>query len=236
MAPPDLDHLGDSADWARLAAGEVAVDVAAELSAPLGDLRDRLAMLVDRIDRHVAYQTGPEPYPWKQLQALRQDLAAAYLETTTLARLAADLASTVGALGVGAIAIDDVEHLVEAAVQLGRHRIAAQTELLVDAGVLPAVYAPASELVLAIARMVGACALSAAGADRASLAVRTRAEEDGGRTWVVITTSDNGGGAPAAAAALASVLGPFAHRLGGSFDGTSQVGQGSAFELRLPAI
>jgi signal transduction histidine kinase len=233
MAPP---HDDDLTHWARLAAGEVAVDVAAELSAPLGGLRDRLALLVDRIDRHVAYQTGPEPYPWKALQALRQDLAAAYLETTALSRLAADLASTVGALGDGAIAIGDVDRLVEAAVQLARHRIAPQTELLVDAGALPPVYAPVSELVLAIARMVGACAASAAGADKASLSVRTRAEEDGGHTWVVITASDNGGGARAAAHALAGVLGPFAHGLGGSFDGTSEIGQGSVFELRLPAL
>lgn len=222
-------------EWARLAAGDVAVDVAHELAAPMHELRDRLAMLVDRIDRHVAFQTGPEPYPWKQLTALRQDLATAYLETTQLARLAADLAATVGALGVGAVVIDDVERHVEAAVLLSRHRLAASTEMLVDTGVLPSVRAPVAELVLAIARMVGACAASAAGAEKASIAVRAREVEEGGRTWVSVSVSDNGVGAPTAAVALGPVS-AFARSLGGAFDGTSEIGQGSAFELRLPAV
>src|SRR5688500_16382933 len=109
--------------WPREAAGDVAVDVAAELAAPLADLRDRLAMLADRIDRHVAYQTGPEPYPWKQLQALRQDLASAYLETTSMSQLASDLGATIASLGTGPVDIDDLGHLVEAGVHLARHRI-----------------------------------------------------------------------------------------------------------------
>src|SRR5688572_748798 len=115
MVPVDDDDL---MRWARAAAGDVAVDVAAELAVPLADLRDRLAMLADRIDRHVAYQTGPEPYPWKQLQALRQDLAGAYLETTSMSRLASDLGATIAALGNAPVEIDDLGHLVEAGVQL----------------------------------------------------------------------------------------------------------------------
>jgi signal transduction histidine kinase len=230
MGTPDHDLV----NWARAAAGEVAVDVAAELAIPLGDLRDRLALLVDRIDRHVAFQTGPEPYPWRQLQALRQDLAAAYLETTQLARLSADLAATVGALDAGDAVIDDVERQVEAAVQLARHRIGPNTELLVDLGAVPPVRAPMSELVLAIARMVAACAASANAAAKASISVRTRAEDNG--AWVVIAAADNGAGAPEAAAALTQLLGPVAQRLGGHFDGTSEPGQGSAFELRLPHL
>ena len=229
MVPPDDDDL---TRWARAAAGELAVDVAAELAAPLADLRDRLAMLADRIDRHVAYQTGPEPYPWKALQALRQDLAGAYLETTSMSRLASDLGATIAALGVGAVEIDDVERLVEAGVQLARHRVGPRTELLVDLGVVPAVRAPAAELTLAVAKMVGACARSADRVERAALAVRCRLEQDA----IVITVSDNGGGAPEAAPELAAILAPFAQRHGGSFDGHSQPDQGSIFELRLPAL
>lgn len=217
--------------WARAAAGEVAVDVAAELSAPLGALRDRLALLVDRIDRHISVQTGPEPYPWKQLQSLRQDLAAAYLETTNLARLAVDLDRTMGALGAGPVVIEDVEHVVESAVHLARHRVSTHTELLLDCGILPPVRAPVAELTLAISRMVAACAVSAALVERASLSVRART--DG--AWVAITVSDNGAGAPAAAAALGALL-AFARSLGGTFTGTSERAHGSAFELRLPAV
>lgn len=228
MVPPDDDPLR----WARDAAGDVAVDAAAELAAPLADLRDRLAMLVDRIDRHVAHSTGPEPYPWKALQSLRQDLAAGYLQLTQLAELAGDLAGAVGSLGSPAVEIDDVERQVEAAVHLARHRIGPQTELLVDLGWVPRVHAPVGELVLAIVRMIAVCARSASGAERTSLSVRCH-EEDG---WIVIAAADNGAGAPELAAALAATLGPFAQRHGGVFEGTSQPGQGSAFELRLPAL
>jgi hypothetical protein len=226
----------DAVTWARAAAGDVAVDVAAEAAAPLAELRDRLALLVDRIDRHVASSSGPEAYPWKQLAALRQDLAAAYLETQSLTRLVADLAATVGALGAPPVEIDDVERHVEAAVQLARHRIGARTELLVDVGWVPPVVAPVGELVLAVTRMIAVCAASADRVERASLSVRTRAEEDEGVVWVVISTADNGAGAPEAAAQLAGSLGGFAERLGGSFVATSEVEQGSVLELRIPAV
>jgi hypothetical protein len=232
MAPPDDDPV---TRWARDAAGDVAVDAAAELAGPLADLRDRLALLVDRIDRHVAYSTGPEPYPWRSLQSLRQDLAAGYLQLTQLAQLAGDLAGAIGGLGGPAVEIDDVERHVEAAVHLARHRIGPRTELLVDAGWVPAVRVPVGELTLAVARMIAVCAASAQRAERAALSVRCRAEEDGPSHWIVVTAADNGAGAPAAAAALAADLAPFARRHGGSFDGTSEVGQGSTFELRLPA-
>jgi len=189
-------------------------------------------MLADRIDRHVAYQTGPEPYPWKQLQALRQDLAGAYLETTSMSRLASDLGATIATLGAGPLALDDVERLVEAGVQLARHRIGAQTELLVDVSSVPPVRAPAGVLTLAVAKMVAVCARSSETADKAALSVRCRLDEDS----VVISADDNGAGAPEAAAELVAILVPFAQRHGGSFVGTSQAGQGSAFELRLPVI
>src|SRR5690606_7202004 len=67
-------------------AGEVAVEVARQITDPLRGLRDRLGLVVDHIERHVATSTGPTPYPWRSLQSLRQDLAAAYLEATQLAR------------------------------------------------------------------------------------------------------------------------------------------------------
>lgn len=229
MAAADDDDL---TRWARAAAGDVAVDVAVELAAPLADLRDRLAMLADRIDRHVAYQTGPEPYPWKQLQALRQDLASAYLETTSMSRLASDLGATIAMLGAGPVEITDLGHLVEAGVQLARHRIGPRTELLIDIGSVPAVHAPAGVLTLAVAKMIAVCARSADPVERSALSVRCRLEADG----VVITASDNGSGAPEAAAELTAILAPFAQRLGGTFDGHSQAGQGSVFELRLPPL
>lgn len=239
MASPDDDVVIEDlplaplagANWARAAAGEVAGDVVAELAAPLADLRDRLALIVDRIDRHVAEAPGPVPYPWKSLQAMRQDLAALYLSTTTMADLGGELAGIVRGLGGPPVTVE-VERAVEGAVSLTRHRIGARTELLVDIGSVPHVTAPAAELTLIVARMIGVCVRSADAADRASLSVRTRAEAD----WVVIMVADNGAGAPAEVAALAQAAAVFASAYGGGFVGASEVGQGSALELRLPPV
>src|SRR5689334_25425155 len=70
----------------RQLAGEIAVEVARDVAEPIRALRDRLGLVVDHLERHVATSTGPTPYPWRSLQSLRQELAAAYLEATQLAR------------------------------------------------------------------------------------------------------------------------------------------------------
>ncbi len=238
MAAPDDDVLNGAPPglgerrWARAMAGEIATDVAAGLASPLATLRDSLALLVDRIDRHISSQTGPTAYPWRSLQAMRQDLAAAYLSTTSMAALASDLSGVVGTLG-GAAVDTDVGPQIEAAVNLARHHLAAGTELFVDLGSTPPARVPPGELVLAVARMIAVCARSAAQLERASLSVRTRLEATPARR-VVIVVVDNGGGDPPAAAELVIALGALAQRLGGSFDGTSSLGRGSVFELRIP--
>jgi signal transduction histidine kinase len=79
--------------------------------------------------------------------------------------------------------------------------------------------------------MIAACAASADLVEKASLSVRCREEEGG---WIVVSTADNGAGAPELAARLAATLTPFAQQLGGSFDGASEAGKGSWFELRIP--
>ena len=232
MAPVDDDVLS-ARPWARAVAGELAADVAVGLATPLAGLRDALALLVDRIDRHIASQTGPTPYPWRSLQAMRQDLAAAYLSATTMAELASDLSAVVGALGAGVAEVDVAPH-VELAVSLARHHVAPGVELLVDLASSPPVRVAPAELALAVARAIAVCARSAAGVERASLSIRTSVEDEPGGQRVVVAVVDNGAGDAAGAAALIAALGDFARHLGGTFDGTSAAGQGCAFELRLP--
>lgn len=231
MAQADDDALIALAAWTRTAAGEVAGDVIAEMATPLADLRDHLALIVERIDRHVADASGPVPYPWKALQAMRQDLAALYLSSTTMSEMGRELASVVRGLGGPAGAVE-VEHVVEAAVSLVRHRIGARTELLVDAGSVPLVLAPQAELTTVVARMIAVCARSADRADTAAMSVRTRGEGD----WVVISAVDNGAGAAEETAALGTVLATFTAAHGGSYAATSEPDQGTALELRLPAF
>jgi signal transduction histidine kinase len=225
-APTDEE---DARRHARAVGASIAVDVASELAEPLRALRDRLAILVDGIDKHVALSTGPTPYPWKPLQMLRQDLADAYLQTRQMARLAGDFTRALGAIGapIGEL---DVNKEVEAAVNLVAYRIGPRTEMFVDLGQLPPCRGAAGELMLAVAQLVVVCAESAARVDGSAVSIRTRREDD----RVAISVADNGGGAPDSAGAACSHVAAVAARAGGSFDGTSPEGQGSAFELRLP--
>ena len=43
-------------------AGEVAMEVARQLTDPVRALRDRLGLVVDHLERHVATSTGPTPH------------------------------------------------------------------------------------------------------------------------------------------------------------------------------
>jgi signal transduction histidine kinase len=231
---------GGSGDEGRarfaMVTGLLATGVAHELAQPLRELREGLAVMIETIDRHVANARGPSPLPWKTLQGLRQELADAYLQARTVARLASDLAEGVGELG-GAPAWIEVNQHVEAALNLARHRVAARTEIFVDLGSVPEVFAVGGELMLGIARLLLVCASSASGVDGSALSVRTRHERYGAGTpdQVVIYVADNGAGAPVEGAAAHVLLVPLARALGGSFVGASEPGQGSVFELRIPA-
>jgi signal transduction histidine kinase len=217
-------------------AGLLASGVAGQISRPLRQLRENLALVVETLDRYVTRARGPTPYPWKSLQALRQQLADTYLLSRNVARLAGDLA---GALEAEASIAEpvDVNKLVEAALNLARHRIGAHTEVFVDLGMVPLARAVPGQMILAIAKMIVVAADSAAAMDGAALSVRTRRERDeaAGTDEVIVFVADNGRGMPSAAAAVDALARPIAAALGGSFSGASEAGTGSAFELRLPA-
>ncbi len=205
--------------------GEVAVEVAHQLTDPVRALRDRLGLLVDHLERHVANSTGPTPYPWRSLQTLRQDLAAAYLEATQLARRLDELDR---ALGDEATQWFDLAAAVDLGLRLAGHHLGPGIELLFDLGnVAPARGTPGA-LALIVAQLVAVCAKSARAATGSSLSVRVAADEG----WGVVTIADNGGGSDRAAdlGELArSILTPW----GGAVDAASAAGQGCAFELRL---
>jgi C4-dicarboxylate-specific signal transduction histidine kinase len=221
-------------DPLRAVAGALASGVAGQLSQPLRELRENLAVMVETLDRYVAEAPGPTPYPWKALHALRQELAHAYLLSREVARMAGDLHEGVsGADGV--TQVTDVNRCVESALNLARHRLSKHTEVFVDLGSLPPVHAVPGELVLAIAKLVLCCADSAARREGSALSIKTARGRSGETETVVISIADNGSGLPAAARAAEHVVAPVVRRLRGTFEGNSQPGQGSAFECHLPA-
>lgn len=216
----------------RAVAGVLAGNVTAELSKPLRELRELLVVMVETVEQHIAHAEGPEPFPWKSLQTLRQELADAYLLSRETARLASELAEAVIVNEV--VEAVDVNRLVEAALELVRHGVSRDIELFVDLGSVPPVRAAAGELILVVAKMLLCCADSAAGLDGSAVSVQTRLEHEGERDVVLISASDNGRGSPDLAESARRVLRPVARRLGGSFEGVSVADKGSVFECRLP--
>lgn len=209
----------------KLVAGEVAIDVARQVSEPMRALRDRLGLVVDHLERHVATSTGPTPYPWRSLQSLRQDLSSAYLEVTQLARRLEELDQ---ALQPAEPQPFDLAAAVDLGLRLAGHHFGPGVELLFDLGAVPPARGIPGTASLIVAQLVAVCAGSARGVASSSLTVRVWADE----AWDVITIADNGGGDPHALE-LGEVARAILTSWGGSVDAASEPGKGCAFELRL---
>jgi signal transduction histidine kinase len=212
-------------------AGEVAADIATQLAEPVRALRDRLGLVVDHLERHVATSTGPSPYPWRSLQALRQDLGGAYLEATTLARRLDELESAL---------VDqppdwfDLAPAVDHGLRLANHHItsghiAGGIELMIDLGATPHVRGTPGTLALVIAQLVAICADSARARPNSTLSVRTMLDGDG---WAMVQVIDNGSGSPRAVA-LGELVRDIVAPWGTEVDAASEPDQGCAFELRM---
>ena len=212
-------------------AGEVAVEVAQQLAEPLRALRDRLGLVVDHLERHVATSTGPTPYPWRALQALRQDLAAAYLEATHLARRLDELDRALRHDPPGLIRRRGRGRPRAAAREPPRRVVCAccaGIELLFDLGEVPPARGDGGTLALLVAQLVAVCARSAREVPGSALSVRVVADGDA----ATIAIADNGGGDDQVAALgelARAIVGPW----GASVDAASAPGRGCAFELRF---
>ena len=213
------------------AAGALASGVADELCAPLREIRDALAILIETLDRHFADASGPEPYPWAATKALRERLAETYLLSRSVTRTTGDLAQAVS-VQAGHAETVDVNKLVEQAVALARHRFGDDCEVSIDTGALPTVRLVPGELVLLIATLLG----EAAGAARAgggAVFIRTRRDTEGGAAVALIQVSDVSGERDRRAIEQLArrVLGP----LGGTLGRAAGRGGGAALlEIRIP--
>ena len=223
-----LALVGDAhePEAAHAMAGEVAVDVARQLAEPGRALRDRLGLVVDHLERHVATSTGPSPYPWRALQVLRHDLSAAYLEATTLARRLDELDRALAGDPSGWF---DVAAAVELGLSLAGHHLASGLELLIDLGHTPPARGTAGTLALLIAQLVAVSASSARDLPGSTLSVRVTRDD---ASWTLVTIADNGAGSPRAHALGELARGVIA-AWGATVDATSVAGAGCVFELRL---
>ena len=220
--PPDLPD-----DRRGVVAGHVAIEIARQLAEPVRALRDRLGLVVDLLERHVATSTGPTPYPWRSVQALRQDLGGAYLEVTALARRVDELDR---ALADDAIGWFDLPAAVDLGLRLAGHHLASGEglELMIDLGDPPPARGTPGTLALLVAHLATACARSARALPGSTLSVRV----GGDGPWAVVLIADNGAGSPRLdqlRELARSVLAPW----GATVEAASAEGQGCAFELRL---
>lgn len=209
--------------------GQVVADVAQQLAEPVRTLRDRLGLIVDHLERHVATSTGPTPYPWRSLQVLRQDLGGAYLEATALARRLDELER---ALGDHAPTWFELERAVDHGLRLAHHHVATGIELLIDLGATPRVRGAPGTFALVVAQLVAICAESARALDASTLSVRTMLDP-AEPAWALVTIIDNGVG-DARAVALGELARGIVEPWGGTVDAASEPQHGCAFEIRLP--
>lgn len=215
--------------------GTLAIEITQHVADPVRGLRDRLGLVVDHLERFVSTSTGPTPYPWRSLQSLRQDLAAAYLEVTQLARRLDELDR---AILDRAETTFDLATAVDLGLRLAGHHLAptgpdalaAPFEQLFDLGNTSPVRGIPGTFALVVAQLVGVCARSARAADNSSLSVRVWTDD--GAPTVLIADNGNGDAACDEAGALARDM---LAGWGVTVDAASQPGQGCAFELRFPA-
>ncbi len=214
------------------AAGHLAREVSSGLVRPMRGLRETLAFAVEKLDRHMGHAKGPTPLSWQEVDRLRQQLADAYLQCRALTRLASELADITREVSARIEPID-VNKLVDHALNLARHKIAANTHVFIDHGALPLVRGAPRLLVLAMVSAMAAAAQSAASAEGANVSITTRCESPGADD-VVVEIKDDGGGAQVAAELALSLGTEAAEISGGSFTGHSESAKGCLFELRLP--
>lgn len=218
-------------------AGSLAGSLAAELAAPMQGLRDRLALLVDHIERYISHSTGPTPYPWQSLQGLRAELGGAYLESTLLVRQLGDVRAVLtaphsaGPAGAARAGVD-VAHEVEVALGLlaMKHPGA---ELIADVRGTPPVRAAAGTLALVVTRLLWLCARSVRGVTGSAISLRTWVESgEAGGELVILAIADNGHGALLSEEDARAMFG-----LVDGWDGQLEIvvtaEQGCACELRL---
>jgi signal transduction histidine kinase len=222
--------VSDLPDDRRTAvAGRVAIEIARQLAEPVRALRDRLGLVVDLLERHIATSTGPSPYPWRSVQALRQDLGGAYLEVTALARRVDELDRALDrALDDDAIGWFDPAAAVDHGLRLASHHLAEGLELLVDLGHAPPAWGAPGMLALLVAHLAAECARSAGALPGSTLSVRVGSDGP----WAAVLIADNGAGSPRAeqlGALVREIVAPW----GASVESASAAGQGCAFELRL---
>ena len=208
-------------------AGQVAADVAQQLAEPLRTLRDRLGLIVDHLERHVATSSGPAPYPWRSLQVLRQDLGGVYLETTTLSRKLDELERALVDHTPGSF---DLAATVEQGLRLANHHVAPGIELMIDLAASLTVQGAPGSFSLMIAQLVAICADSARALDGSTLSVRAMLDSD--PAYAVISVIDNGSGS-VRVAAIGELAREIVEPWGGMIDAASEPQQGCAFEVRL---
>jgi signal transduction histidine kinase len=223
----------DAATLALAAAGSLAGGVAAELQVPLREMREGLAVIVEILDQHLNGPEGPLPYPWPETKALRERVAAVYLAGRRVARLNSDLGDAINSYGQSKELVD-VNKLVEVATNLTRHRISTSTELFIDFGKVPPTELVPGEVVLLLARLLTIAADSAHDVQGAAISVKTRCEQAAGKSEIAIYVADSGRGLPDEVESAGVMGRSVALSVDGAFEGTSERGQGSVFELRIP--
>jgi hypothetical protein len=210
----------------QAAAGSLASGVAAELIAPLREVRDGLAIIIESLDHHFFEAKGPSPLPFAEAKAMREKLAEMYIVSRGVTRQTADLARAIAPQRASAGPVD-LNEVVEQALSLARHDLG-ELEIYFDAGEIPPVRAVPGELVLLAARLLAAAAGGARGSGAAIAVATVRRTVDGGEE-VVLSVRHAGTSAADLSVLGARALAPLGGRLIAMADGGEVV-----YEVSVP--
>ncbi len=206
------------ASQVKIAAGDLSRDVLGELWRPLRELRQLLAVLVEKVDRHISESRGPTPLSWSEVELLRQQLADAYLLGRSVSRMANEVAEAIGH-GSSVPEAVDVNELVESALTLTRHRCSADTTVLVDLGGTVFVRAVPGRLTLVIATIFTVVAEAVFSSDSGKISIETRRQVDPhGSESAVIRLIQQGAVLDGKSTAELALVQAIAQEMGGCFD------------------
>ena len=226
----------EAANHVAAAAGELSRDVLGQLSRPLRELRQLLAVMVERVDKHISESRGPTPLTWNEVEHFRQQLADAYLLGRSVSRMANEVAEATGS-GSSVPEAVDVNKIVESALALTRHRCSADTNVLVDLGSTVFVRAVPGRLMLAIATILTAAANAVFGRDGGRISIETRRKPDSqGAESVVIRIAQQGAGQDASTSVDHGVPRAISSEIGGHFQVEKDSESSVTYILQILAI
>jgi len=217
--------------------GDLAISVAKELSFSMREMRERLARMVEDLDRHTMASAGPGAFPWEEVERFRYELSELYLISRKLTRKMDDLGDVYDSR-FDKVQTFNLNKTVDSAYQLCRHFIAEKTIVCLDFGTIPLLHSVRGAILLGVSQMIVNSAYSTETVEGATIGISTSVIDstESSVSFVEVKVRESGnGGYPDD---VVSRIGDLFAELGGLFshclDTAADGSQWNVQSLRLP--